>query len=80
MSKEKIVIAAAMIVGIASIAYSTYIAIRSIDRMRKIADKTNYEMAITALQEVRRTNEHDPEAVKECDAKIAELSAKSVAL
>lgn len=80
MSKEAVtIVALAALAGVA-IVESAYRTIRSINRMKLVADKTNYAMAITALQEVRRVNEHSPEVVAECDKKIIELSANLAAL
>lgn len=80
MSKEKIAIVAVAVIGIVTIVNSAFMTIRSINRMKYIADKANYTMAITALQEVRRVNEDNPEIVSNCDAKIIKLSAALAAL
>jgi len=80
MSKEKVIIAVTLITGVVSIAHSALTAIRSINRMKYIASKTNYSMAICALQEVRRANEGNPEILQKCDLEIIKLTAASAAL
>lgn len=80
MSKEKVAIVTIVALAGVAIVGSAYRAICSINRMKLVADKTNYAMAITALQEVRRVNENNPEIVVDCDKKIIELSAKLAAL
>lgn len=80
MSKEKVLIVAITAIAVVAIIDSAFRTIRSINRMKKVCDKTNYAMAITALQEVRRVNEDNPKIVKDCDEKIVEMSMKLAAL